>query len=830
MSRPFHNKKAAGQRRYCSAVFVFLLLIAVVLLSLNPALSPAYAQSSEIEYLRNQAETIRTYAENQRNHAKKRRSHAKQYQDNAEEARRLAKKSKRKIDKDSYLDDASMYDKRAENAALDADNAEARAAQAEAELVQLLKTLERSPAEETADTSPSKSAVKEDKPKYPAIPQKQTVPVQTEKFPPHMVNMAAQLYKGMGDELKGEHLTSERRKVLEKSVKTMREMKMHNWSAKPVKVKNGSAGIAEKLGLDQEKLTDRILLKNFMETKALEGTAAALKKFTVKTKRQLSDEEAYALATEIDAAYGKAFEALGKNYRVTTDDGHAVQMKWNPDAGKFLMKVFDDGKSDGEEFASSFSGDVKTALSDNGKDITLDTTPAQNPVQVMTATDIEVIRSNANILGEWQTEDGTIYIFSAAAEKAGEVRPPREFFDKQIEQLKEKAETIKNTKIFEWQNTKTLEIVRQKKLRKLKEPFDWIGEKYALENAEEEIAALETKITELEAERDGATLPPVKRFDPAGYKEMKASEGARTITVHVTRPNGYSYSYDEAAFDGRRITARRTYKTVEDFTNQKLPTIIKQRLIRDGWEPPGWLELEASVDVETGDLLLEGLRWSGHVTYSSFFGSPGEISSIHTPYSSALRLEGFKLSSITITDETFRNELQKVMPGGRFWISAKGSVGNSDIVDRVRVSVYPEEAEESEWIEVELVETGLDTLEFHSSPEGILVTAAEEEEDEEEGSEIIEPEPPVGVAGEEDEEGEGLPSASSYDPETGITTKSQGNPDGSRTVTKTDKDGNVISKKTLPPRGKVTPSANSTDEGKLEGAGGNKLEEVQKGL
>lgn len=67
--------------------------------------------------------------------------------------------------------------------------------------------------------------------------------------------------------------------------------------------------------------------------------------------------------------------------------------------------------------------------------------------------------------------------------------------------------------------------------------------------------------------------------------------------------------------------------------NERLPKIIKSMLLSDGWEPPGWLEMKASVDAETGDLMLEGIRWSLHVTYTSFFGTDYGIKKIHTPYS-----------------------------------------------------------------------------------------------------------------------------------------------------------------------------------------------------
>lgn len=389
---------------------------------------------------------------------------------------------------------------------------------------------------------------------------------QAEKIPRHMNHMAAQLYKGLDEDLrKGESLPPARREVLQKSLKILQDMKIERWSATPATVKGGSK-----------------------------------------------------------------MEKLGKDHILTNDAGQTVQMKWNPETEKFFIKVFDDGKSGGEEFVANFTGDVKVRPAENGKDMILDTAPTENPLQLMTAEDIEGMR--ANILGEWTAEDGTVYTFSAAEEIAGDVLLPREHYEEKIEKVKDDLKAVKSAKVFKWENPENGKIIEQEKYRRLKEPFEYLGEDYALDDAEDKIVALEKEIADLEAERDGMTLPPVRRFDPAGYRDMKSSEGSRTISVHVKRPDGHVYTYDEAAFDGRRITARRTYKVIEDFSNQKLPKIIKEMLLRDGWEPPGWLDLEAFIDIETGNLVLEGQKWALKVTYSSFFGTDHEIKSTHTPW------------------------------------------------------------------------------------------------------------------------------------------------------------------------------------------------------
>ncbi len=392
------------------------------------------------------------------------------------------------------------------------------------------------------------------------------------------------------------------------------------------------------------------------------------------------------------------------------------------------------------------------------------------------------------IPGTWRSGKGEIWEISFAG-GGGKDLPPSERPENRIAELERQIEKIMSDKVFRWKNTETGEDVLQDKFRRLKEPFEFLGHGLRRPDGKAEIARLMEKIKKLST--------PVVASDPIGMKKMRVGGKAQPLNIRVTRKDGYSWTYDEATLSNGRIKASRTLRSPRD--SPHLPVQLMRHAIAYFF-PPQWVELDLKANAETGDVYLSGQVWNMHVTHTNL-----KVDSIHTPFSRplALRRERFKLSSITITDETFRNELQKVMPGGRFWISAKGSGGNSDIVERVRVSVYSEEAGESEWIEVELVETGPDTLEFHSSPEGILVVASEEEEEEYEEEEIEEE-----IDGEKDE---GLPSASSYDPDTGITTTSQRNPDGSRTVTQTDKDGNVISNKTLPPRGKGTSSASSYD-------------------
>jgi hypothetical protein len=79
------------------------------------------------------------------------------------------------------------------------------------------------------------------------------------------------------------------------------------------------------------------------------------------------------------------------------------------------------------------------------------------------------------------------------------------------------------------------------------------------------------------------------------------------------------------------------------------------------------------------------------------------------------------LTDLLVTDKSFQTEKETVKPGEYFWIKATAESGTPGIVDRVNVKIYPQGEEDTQLIEVELVETGPDTLEFRSPPEGILV-------------------------------------------------------------------------------------------------------------
>ena len=258
---------------------------------------------------------------------------------------------------------------------------------------------------------------------------------QTEIVPPHLATMAKQLFVNLEDQLKSNEPSPERQTILKKSVKSIRDIKINNWSSKPIVIKNGPAIIAEKLGLNQESPVDAALLKVFVGNKEKEGTSAALKNFVNQTGRKLSEADTKALVDELDSAYGEMYEELEKKYKVTAGPGRTVHLDWKPDADKFFIRVFDDGSGDSEEFATVLAGDVHAEINGKSKNMLLEVKPSANPVSATSASEIEEMRTG-NILGEWEDEvTGEIYQLSATDKEAGDILPPKEFFDAKIERI-----------------------------------------------------------------------------------------------------------------------------------------------------------------------------------------------------------------------------------------------------------------------------------------------------------------------------------------------------------------------------------------------------------
>jgi len=280
-------------------------------------------------------------------------------------------------------------------------------------------------------------------------------------------------------------------------------------------------------------------------------------------------------------------------------------------------------------------------------DVTLVVTPTKAAISVLTEEDLRRLKSA--IFGKWRDETtGDVWEISIAG--GGAVAPPAERPEKEIAELERKIDRIRADKIYKWKNTETGEVMRQDRFKRLREPFEYLGQELRRADGTAEIVRLEKRIEELRA---AAEPRPVDAYDPVRMKVMLADREVRALNIRVTDRSDYSWTYDIALVSDGRITAKRTLRSVNEL-NVELPLVIRRKLIAS-WSPPEWVELEAEVDVETRRVYLIGRIWNMKVTWSPGAFGMGEptIEGIHTPYSRGLRLEraGFKVAEGAAKDQ-----------------------------------------------------------------------------------------------------------------------------------------------------------------------------------
>ena len=442
--------------------------------------------------------------------------------------------------------------------------------------------------------------------------------------PPELASLAGQLYEKSKKSLEDGNASPAHKKALEQTRRLLKKSGVSNWKKSPVKIKGLAQAMAEKLELDLSDKKDKEFVQNYLSQPADKRLELLKKKFTDK-----DDEDINKLAGDLAKIEQEIVEKIPTRHVIQGDNGESVEIEWKPQTGEVLLRARNDGSNENiSEYDVSLVGQADMSVNPETGDTDIALKPDPKPRRVYTKEELNRIR--ASVLGEWTDEhSGDIYTITATDKDTGIIRPTKEWYNEQIRQTRERLRQTKNAKEFVWEDPKSGEIVRQKRFRRLKEPYVYKGENPLIEDAKERIAELEAKIKELEDERDGKMLPPVEKHDPVNFKTNKKSKGAKLIKVHVHRKDGYNYIYDQASFDGREVAAKRTYKKIEDIQD-KLPLIIRKQLIAS-WSPPGWLGLNATLDPSSGEIQIEGARWSLHVTYSAMFGDY-EVSRIHTPY------------------------------------------------------------------------------------------------------------------------------------------------------------------------------------------------------
>jgi hypothetical protein len=443
------------------------------------------------------------------------------------------------------------------------------------------------------------------------------------QVPPDLASLAARLYELSADELAAAGDDQASRAAAGRAGSALRRAGVPHWAGEAVVLEGAGARAAELLGLDLSEAADRARLRELLAL-----PEPRLRETLARESEGVGD----AALDELVGALGalRAPEGRGSRYSLDLGDGETLSIEWDPGSGQVRVRARSDG-SVGEPYDASLLG--RAVLAPNPEtgalEVELETDPAST-ASVLAGRELEALRGS--ILGEWKRDNGELWIISAADEAAGEVRGDSEDYEALIAEAEAEIEAVESAVEYVWTHPETGAVERQRRFRRLGEPWVYEGERALNDNADDEIAALRRRIEALRSRQAGAHLPPAVRQDPVGFEANRDAPGAQPIRIEVRQPDGHRYTYDQVSFDGRRIAGRRTLRDVREI-NRELPEKIQRDLIAS-WSPPNWLDLEAGFDPATGAVELTGDVWSMHVTWSRGFFGAGvpEVVSIETPY------------------------------------------------------------------------------------------------------------------------------------------------------------------------------------------------------
>lgn len=448
--------------------------------------------------------------------------------------------------------------------------------------------------------------------------------------PQNLASMAKALYGGVKGELNEATGDPQQDAIRRRARQILKDAGVRYWAQGQVRQKGAAAAVAAALEMDISKPDQWAMLRSVLGESDRGKQIDKLRQWATDAGKPAKGPEFDKLLARFDEARAGAAKDLARRHTMEVGDNKdRLELDWDPINNGFeiRIKARETSEGAGDGFDLQMNGDVTSAPAIESDDTTLTVRPSDSAISVLT--DEELRRLKGTIFGKWRDGDGDIWEISASG-GGPQPQSPAEPPGDRIAELTRQIERIRSDKVYRWKNAETGKVVGQDKFRRLKEPFEYLGQDFRRADGKEEIARLKEKIKKIRA----ANKPlPVDASDPVRMKDMRAGGETQSLRIRVKDTDGYSWTYDSAILSGGRITAKRTLRDMRDSTN--LPKKVMREAITS-WSPPEWIELEVRVETETRQVYMTGLRWRMHVTYS---GDDYQISSIHTPYSTNLRLE-----------------------------------------------------------------------------------------------------------------------------------------------------------------------------------------------
>lgn len=457
--------------------------------------------------------------------------------------------------------------------------------------------------------------------------------------PRHLSLMASSLLNATKVDLARTSGDAARDLAIKRAVTILNKSRMARWEKGPVKIVNPSPSFSVALGFptiapeDISKLVS--FAGRFQEKKDEKALSELFQKHGLAPP---TGEKLDIIKQNLKKTWKSVLKDLKRTHTLEyPDSNQRIKLEWIPERSVFTIQVEDKGLDSQGPTAVKISADTTITPDMDGKNFLITYSPAPDPIQAKDATELRREYENLDIFGEWLDQKGKLWIIEQVEKKIGR---PGETADgmnadansnlnKLIQRNKQKIAEIKSDIVFLWINPDTGNHVKQKKFRKLKEPFEYTGESYAHENAIAEIKHLEQKIMELEKQLPKKKSSPIHNLDD--LQSVNTEGTVLRIRVQRQRDDGTFENWRgrlvRSYFDTPAIDARSTYDDVRDM-NPEIPMDIR-RNVSSNWDVPKKLLLKKESNLIDGYQILSGKEMSWLVTHNP---DSRKVKSVHSPF------------------------------------------------------------------------------------------------------------------------------------------------------------------------------------------------------
>lgn len=438
-----------------------------------------------------------------------------------------------------------------------------------------------------------------------------STPVYAKSAPPHIVSMTKELLLATRDDFKAAIGDDEQAQRLQHIYRLLKQEGLYNWPLKPFMREGFVPKMAAVFGLSQIGSAEAEKFIKFLEAQTGGRSDAAIDElYTALGRARAVGAERERVVDGWNTLWAQTWAGVSLTHEIEASRGpQTISLTWDMDHARFAIKILEEDDATNQEMQTTITGLVGFEFDQQAQNLIVSVRPAQMPIT---------------------SGDPGLQSASAQPRPGGETSPEeRPENQDQIDAKRERIEAIKSDKAHIWEDTRTGETVRQQRFRKLKEPFEYIGEGYAESDADEKIRRLEREIAELEGRAPTAGPEPT----PAAEPEPTPAGGEAAPTAAASADDAAPRPESAPGGGGIRGPFFAFSKTVFFHDEPVLHTLFSD-----------WKDRHFST-IPSGDCR----RIPGTDKYSMYLGSPGcwardvnpivDIQVVY-PYDSQLRHAG----------------------------------------------------------------------------------------------------------------------------------------------------------------------------------------------